>query len=357
MNNRRRLSKDNFDAILWPGMTKERRCNFGFLIILLAAALSTVVSFIHLAAAQTSSNDPLVTLTPIEVDPKRPARKKFGALTLLGAFHLQSKDKRFGGLSGLSIGKDGKLYAVSDRGYWLSASMVTDNNGALTNLVDWQIAPILTTAKTPVDGRLRDAEALAQSRDSSFLVGFEGDHRIWRYSAPPNTFASAPIAVPIPSAIARAPGNGGIEGLTTLPDGRLLILTEQFANPDGSFKGWLLNDTQSAELSYIPADGFQITDCAALDNGDVLVLERRYVPFAILSVRVTRVDAKNIQPGAKLAGKELLNLEQPLATENFEGIAVQQTSAGATIFLVSDNNFSSFQQTLLLQFLLPNSDR
>jgi hypothetical protein len=295
-----------------------------------------------------------VELVPVDVDAKRPERTDFGSLTLLSAFHLESKDKRFGGLSGLSIGNNGKLYAVSDRGYWLSATMATDQNGALTNLTDWQIAPILTPAKTPVTGRLRDAEALTQTRDGSFLVGFEGAHRIWRYSAPPNTFTSTPIAVSVPSVIARAPGNGGIEGLTTLPDGRLLVLTEQFANPDGSFKGWLLDQDQSAELSYVPAEGFRVTDCAALDNGDVVVLERRYVPFGILSVRLARVEAKNIQPGAKLAGRELLKLEQPLAVENFEGMAVQQTAAGTMIFIVSDDNYSTFQQTLLLQFLLPS---
>jgi hypothetical protein len=325
-------------------------------IITLICALFPLISFPRPLAAQTTSNDIHVELVPIEVDPKRPERKSFGALTLLSAFHLESKDKHFGGISGLAVGKDGKLYAVSDRGYWLSARMIVDKNGALTNLVDWQITPILTAAKTPVTGRLRDAEALAQTRDGSFLVGFEGAHRIWRYSAPPHTFPSTPVLVPIPSAVTRAPSNGGIEGLAPLPDGRLLILTEQFQNPDGSFKGWLLEQDQSAELSYIPAEGFRVTDCAALDNGDVLVLERRYVPFAILSARVTRVDAKNIQPGAKLTGRELLKLEQPLAAENFEGIAVQQTSAGATIFLVSDDNFSPFQQTLLLQFLLPNTD-
>ena len=277
-------------------------------------------------------------------------------MTLAGAFHLQSKDRRFGGLSGLSFGKDGRLYAVSDRGYWLSARKDIDENGALTNLVDWEIGPMLTTAMIPVTGRQRDAEALTPARDGSLLVGFEGAHRIWRYSAPPNSVASAPIAVPIPAAVARAPANGGIEGITTLPDGRLLILTEQFTNPDGSVKGWLLDDSQTAELSYVPADGFRITDCAALDNGDVLVLERRYAPFAILSARVTRVDGKNIQPGARLAGKELLKLEQPLAAENFEGIAVQRTAAGTMVFLVSDDNFSSFQQTLLLQFLLPTDN-
>jgi hypothetical protein len=269
---------------------------------------------------------------------------------------LESKDKRFGGLSGLSVGADGKLYAISDRGYWLSASMQFDSNGALMNLVDWQIAPMLTTTKTPVTGRLRDAEALALAQDGSFLVAFEGNHRIWRYNPPPNTFNSTPVSVKIPLAIRRAPSNGGLEGLTLLPDGRLLILTEEFANADGSFKGWLIEEGKSAELSYVPADGFRVTDCAALPNGDVLVLERRYTLIAILSARITLVKADTVQPGAKLTGKELLRLEQPLAAENYEGIAIKQTSNGTMIFIVSDDNYSSFQQTLLLQFLLPNSN-
>ena len=295
-------------------------------------------------------------MLPIEVDPKRPERKQFGSLILLSAFQLQSKDKRFGGFSGLSIGKDGRLYAISDQGYWLSAKMQTNTDGVLTNLIDWQIAPILTTTRAAVSGRLRDAEALAPARDGSFLVGFEGAHRIWRYGPPPDTFESTPVPVQIPPATLRAPSNGGIEGLAMLPDGRLLALTEQYENSDGSFKGWLIDHDQFSELSYAPARGFRVTDCAALDNGDVLVLERRYVPFGILSARVTLVEFSNLQPGAKLAGKELLKLEQPLATENFEAIAAQQTSKGTMVFMVSDDNYSSFQQTLLLQFLLPRGE-
>jgi len=318
--------------------------------------MTVVVSCLRPAPARIASKTAFIELTAIDVDPKRPGRKTFGSLTLLSAFQLESKDKRFGGLSGLSVGADGKLYAISDRGYWLSASMQFDSNGALMNLVDWQIAPMLTTTKTPVTGRLRDAEALALAQDGSFLVAFEGNHRIWRYNPPPNTFNSTPVSVKIPLAIRRAPSNGGLEGLTLLPDGRLLILTEEFANADGSFKGWLIEEGKFAELSYVPADGFRVTDCAALPNGDVLVLERRYTLIAILSARITLVKADTVQPGAKLTGKELLRLEQPLAAENYEGIAIKQTSNGTMIFIVSDDNYSSFQQTLLLQFLLPNSN-
>jgi hypothetical protein len=337
-------------------MLALRKTNLPQAITLLVPVLVSLVSCLRPTVAQTISNTPLVELTRIDVDPKHPERRNFGSLRLLSAFHLESKDKRFGGLSGLSIGEDGKLYAVSDRGYWLSARMVTDPSGALLNLIDWQIAPILTMTKTPVTGKLRDAEALAQTGDGSFLVAFEGASRIWRYSPPPNTFESTPVSVQIPSAVAQAPSNGGVEGLTMLPDSRLLALTEEFENPDGSFKGWLIDNGRFAELSYVPAEGFHVTDCAALNNGDVLVLERRYVPFGILSARLTLVKANSFQAGAKLGGKELLKLEQPLAVENFEGIAAQKTSKGTTIYIVSDDNYSLFQQTLLLQFLLPDTD-
>jgi hypothetical protein len=153
--------------------------------------------------------------------------------------------------------------------------------------------------------------------------------------------------------VSRPPSNSGVEALTVLADGRILALTEGFENADGSFKGWLIADGQSVELSYVPANGFRVTDCAALENGDVLILERRYVPFGILSARVTLVKADSLKPGARLAGKELLKLEQPLAAENYEAIAAQRTPQGTIIFIVSDDNYGFFQQTLLLQFLLP----
>jgi hypothetical protein len=350
-----RLSVDGIGAILCVIMRALRKTNLLPANVALLVLVSLVSCLIPTTAQVPSHSFP-VDLVPIDVDSKNPERKKFDALTLLSAFQLQSKDKRFGGLSGLSIGNDGKLYTVSDRGFWLSASMSMNPDGTLVNLSDWRIAPILTATKTPVAGALRDAEALARDRVGSFLIAFEGTHRIWRYPPPPEAFQSAPSPVQIPSAVSRAPSNGGIEALTVLPDGRLLAITEEFENPDGSFKGWLLDKGQSAELSYVPAEGFRVTDCAALDNGDVLVLERRYMLFGILSARVTLVKADSLKPGAKLVGKELLKLEQPLATENYEGIAAKRTPQGTIIFIVSDDNYGSFQRTLLLQFLLPDAN-
>lgn len=325
--------------------------------ILFLAVLSLSLSGAHSPAvtAQVRPDSIVVEAVPIELDEKRPERTSFGSLQLLAALQLQSKDRRFGGLSGISFGADGRLYAVSDHGYWLSAVVAFDANGALSKLSDWQIAPLLSPAKKPVSGSLRDAEALARSTDGSFLVGFEGASRIWRYAAPPDTMLSVPAPIEILPALSRAPRNGGIEAITELSDGRLLLLTEDFRNADGSVKGWLRQNKNWAEFSYRPADGFSVTDCIALANGDLLVLERRFALLAILSTRVTIVAASDIRAGAQLTGKQLLHLAQPLTVENFEGMTTRETARGTAIFLVSDDNYSPFQQTLLLQFLLPGA--
>ena len=125
--------------MLGPHKTRLPQRLVAFVLVWLSFA-----SCLRPTVAQTSSSHGLVELVPIDVDPKRVERRTFGSLTLLSAFQLASKDKRFGGLSGLSVGPDGRLYAVSDNGYWLSASMLLDPAGALKDLVEWRIAPILT---------------------------------------------------------------------------------------------------------------------------------------------------------------------------------------------------------------------
>jgi hypothetical protein len=269
---------------------------------------------------------------------------------------LRSKDRRFGGLSGLAIGTERRLYAISDAGYWVSAQMILDREGKLLDLTEWIIEPILSTTGAPVRNPLHDAEALTHAPDGSFMVAFEKIHRIWRYPPPPVTFHSLPVPVPVPAEVAKAPSNGGLEGLAVLPDGRLLVLTEEFKNPDGSFKGWLMDGERFFEVSYSPSEGFQVTDCAALSNGDVIVLERRYIPLGILSARLKLVRAEKIQPGSLLIGQELVKLEYPLEVDNFEGVAVQEDPRNGTIiYLVSDDNYQPIQRTLLLQFQLNRS--
>jgi len=52
-------------------------------------------------------------------------------------------------------------------------------------------------------------------------------------------------------------------------------------------------------------------------------------------------------------GPELLSADMAYQIDNFEGMAVHRDASGALVLtLVSDDNFSPLQRTLLLQFTL-----
>lgn len=331
------------------GRWRQILCVVSFALLFLTACGLEALS----AAFAANST---VEAIPLELD-LTGSRDHFGSLTFLAGFELKSADPRFGGLSGLAVAADGSmLYAVSDRGYWVSASMRHDREGRLIGFGVWEIARLLTPEGVPVSGRQTDAEGLAQDRDGSFIVSFEQEHRLWRYppSSPP--FRIPPQAVSTPHELAQAPNNGGIEAVTVLLDGRLLAITEEYENPDGSLKAWLIDKEQFAELSYLPSDGYRPTDMTTLANGDLLVLERRHSLLGGWGARIHRLSRDSLRPGARLKGEEIARIVPPLPVDNFEGIAIWEKEEGGTfLYLVSDDNYSPLQRTLFLQFRLESS--
>jgi hypothetical protein len=204
---------------------------------------------------------------------------------------------------------------------------------------------------------MRDAEAVARDRDGSFIVAFERVHRLWQYPPPPGGFLSAPKLLPSPPDLMRAPSNGGIEAVAALSDGRILALTEEYENPDGSLKGWLIKKRQFAPLSIPRPDAFRPTDLATASNGDVLLLERRFSWIGGMAMRLRRVSREVLRAGARLRGEEIAELAHPLAVDNFEGLALRENrGAGMLLYVVSDDNFSLIQRTLLLQFRLGSAE-
>ncbi len=271
----------------------------------------------------------------------------------MGGFELVSEHPWFGGLSGLAISPDGsRLRAVSDRGHWITATLAHDSKERLVAFRSWRGASLRTPAGNPVRGDGRDAESLARGSGDTFLVSFERRHRIWQY---PAAVDAPPRPVPTPRALANAPFNGGLEGIAVLADGTLLGVTERYANADGSLKGWFMGAGAARAVAYMPADGFRPTDLAAMPNGDVLLVERRF-SLVGLRARLVRLPHRRLQQarrraGARIHGESLALLRPPLPVDNFEGLALRTDRAGRTLlYLVSDNNFQPFQRTLLFQF-------
>jgi len=317
----------------------------------IAAALLLTVTF---AAAEPIT----VSSRAAYLDPENPTATTAGRLRFVAGLQLDSADRRFGGLSGLVVSADGRRATmVADVGYWLAAELKHDTDGRLTGIGMVTIAPLTGADGQPLTRRggkaLGDAEAIARLPDGDLLVSFERRHRLLRY--PPAFPAQAvPTLPPVPPGLAQAPGNGGLEGITVLADGRVMALTESYRDDDGDLVGWLLDGGDSAALRYAPTGRFKPTDLAALPGGDVLVLERSYTPIGGPAARVGRLPAAQIAAGARLEPEELMRLQLPLTVDNFEGLALRPAVGGGWwLYLLSDDNFNPLQRTLLLQFHWP----
>ena len=70
-------------------------------------------------------------------------------------------------------------------------------------------------------------------------------------------------------------------------------------------------------------------------------------------MRIRRIPLATIRPGALVDGRDLIFADLGYQIDNMEGLSVHRTAAGDTVLtLVSDDNFSPIQRTVLLQFTL-----
>lgn len=321
----------------------------------------TVVAAVIVGAVALTSGMALgasisLSTRQIALDPADRSRQRVGDLQFLGGIDLRSDEAAFGGLSGLSVTADGRLAAVSDRGHWFTARTLRDDAGRLVGLADGELGPLRDAEGRPVAEEWRDAESLERLPNGDWLVSFERAHRVWRYPAEAGGLQGRPVPFRTPKAIARAPANGGVEALTPLAGGHILMLAQGLKRDDGARAGWLVGPGGIEALGYRTAPNFLPTDAATLPNGDVLVLSRHYSVLGGARARLERVPAEAIEAGATLRGALVARFQHPLTVDNFEGVAAVQGADGATlVYVLSDDNFNFFQRTLLLLFRLRGS--
>jgi hypothetical protein len=286
-----------------------------------------------------------VTASAVPLNGQYQSLEQTGLLRYRGGLVLSAREPHFGGLSGLSVSADGTRFAaISDMGYWVRGRLEYDNAGDLGGVSAVTMGPLLDPKGRVLVGKAQgDAEAMAPDGRGGMLVGFEQNHRLWRYAALDRPAA----ATDAPAGLKRSPANGGLEALARLADGRYLALSEAQAVPGGT-RGWVGGPGHWSALTFVTVDGFAPTDAAGLPDGEVLVLERRFPP---VGARIRRIRAGAIAPGARLEGEELARLEGSDTVDNMEGIAVRSGPAGETlIYLLSDDNYSALQRTLLMMF-------
>ncbi len=297
---------------------------------------------------------------PIPLSHEQPDLTRVGKLDWRGGIALSGNSDAFGGLSALDIAADGRtLTAITDHGDHIRFALEHDSRGHLVAARLIAQAPLIGVDGQPFRRKTdRDAESLARLPDGSFVVAFEGRHRLLHYPAAKPDFSATPQWLTPPPGLRGTTSNGGIEALTAFANGRLLALTEKKHLNDGTLLGWTGDGRRWQALRYRAADSFSPTGAATLPDGDVVILERRFSALGGFAARLVRVTAGAIHRSAAnfslaLQGEEIGRLEPPLNVDNFEGISARRAANGETlIYLVSDDNFFVLQRTLLMAFAL-----
>jgi hypothetical protein len=287
-----------------------------------------------------------------------PDRRRFGQLEFRGGLALTSNSDRFGGISGFRIDADGRNFlAITDRAFWLRGRIVTDGDRPL-GVADAEIAPMLGADGKPLNGtRIYDTEALARSNGAVF-VAIERVHRLVRFDLGRDGLAARALPVAGPAAMRGLPSNQGIESLVYVPKplplgSSLIAISERGLDESGNVRGFLLGGLSPGTFSVSRSNEFDITDATLTPSGDLLILERHFSFSRGVGMRIRRVPLTEIKPGAVLRGTVLIEADNAHQIDNMEAIDAHRNAAGETIvMIVSDDNFSPLQRTLLLRFAL-----
>lgn len=292
----------------------------------------------------------------------------YGRLRFLGGLELQASHDAFGGLSGVSIRDGGAtMLAVSDNGYWVRAALERDADGRLVGAGEAVMAPL----RGPNGDLLwrtgfYDSEALTIVGTDAY-VGIEVAQAVFRYDLGAGLDGHG-TRIPVPDAVSDLvdawSGNKGLEALVVLDPpsplaGALVAVAERARRGDDAPTEGVVLTGSSAGATFLVArsEGFEITDLETLPGGDLLVLERRYTLLDGTAARIRRIAATTIVPDATLDGPVIFRADWTNAIDNMEGLSARTGPGGETILtLISDDNYSILQRTLLLEFALVDPD-
>lgn len=267
------------------------------------------------------------------------------------------------GLSGLAWDEDEELlYVLSDQGDLFHLQPTFDERGYLVGARGIAGYDLRDAARNPIRSLFSDSEGLAIRNgdnhikgDTELLISFEVKPRVVRYSPTGQWRGEIPLPNTLRNPYNYRNGNEALEAVTI--DQRWGIITGsetplrndppeliRIFTTDGRF--WLY------PLGHAP--GSALVAMEALPDGSLLTLERAFVlplqPFSISLRRTTLPDPKKIIP-LSVSDIATFQSDQGWNLDNFEGLTRYRDNR---FFMVSDDNCSILQTTLLVYFELLN---
>ena len=259
----------------------------------------------------------------------------------------------FGGLSAMRLDGDSLVMISDAAGVFLSRPSRNDD-GWIVDLEDVRGGKLAGGNGKPLRKRNGDSEGLVVLDQDEAWVSFEGKHRVVRFRR--NGGIWNPFETAYRSDAKVLSNNSGFEALTKLADGRLMGISEG-TDDNGLAMVIIQNGTVWDERTYRPADGFSVTD-AATDpmTGDVVVLERAFSRATGPRARLARVAHRAVDSDEAITGVELARYNFFHGIDNMEGIILERTDTdGLRAHLLSDDNFSDIQRTVLMGIAIDES--
>jgi len=315
------------------------------------------------ASAQDAPHDGPVSLEVnarrIEhFDPRDASHIRYGALEFRSGLVLTSSFRGFGGLSALRLDKKGERFiALSDKADWFTGR-ITCRGNAMSGLADVQSAPVLGVDGKKITRRgWFDTESLAFDGTTAY-VGLERVNQILRFDFGKDGIRARGTPMSVPAGIEKLPNNKGLESLVFVPKGQplagtLIAISERGLDPAGNILGFLIGGPAPGQFSVKRTKNFDISDATLLPSGDLLLLERKFSVMEGVGIRIRRVPINVLTPDATIDGPTIFEVDLGYEIDNMEGIDTFVAENGDTVVtMISDDNFSMIQRTLLLQFTL-----
>jgi hypothetical protein len=283
---------------------------------------------------------------------------RFGKLEYRSGLILTSRFPGFGGLSGLRLDAKGERFiSFSDKGSWFTGRIVYSGR-EMVGLDDVEAAPMLGPDGRPITARgWFDSESIALD-GSLVYIGLERVNQVLRFDFSKGFTRARGEVVAMPPAVKKLPFNKGLEALVFVPKGlplagTLIAISERGLDASGNLIAFLVGGPTPGQFSVRRTDNFDVSDAVLLASGELLVLERKFSLLAGIGIRIRRIALTSLAPGAVVDGPSIFDADLGEEIDNMEGIDAHVTPEGDTVLtMVSDDNFSLIQRTLLLQFTL-----
>lgn len=263
---------------------------------------------------------------------------------LIGSYHWQVDDPRFGGFSAIEVTDEGAGFlALSDRGH-LFAGQLARTDGVISGIEIAKVEALRRAFGIPLRREESDSEGLAIGPDGTVHISFE-----WRHGLRQMPGGEMPLGdlVPAPT-FAELQRNSSLEALAIGPDGALYTIPERSGRAERPFPVYrYLNGAWDQPFNLPRRGAFLVSGADIGPDGRLYVLERDFIGIGFRS-RVRRFD---LEGGAE---EEILTT-LPRRHDNLEGISVWADEAGLRMTLISDDNFRPFQRTEVVEYRLTDT--